>query len=151
MQEDVVRFTVLLEDLTRDVRIIAEAQASEKERLDRMEKSVGGIDKKLDRLEMRHDLLETEVKGLGAEVKRLGTEVKGLGTEVKGLGTEVKELRTEVKELRTEVKGLEAGLTEFSIETRGRLERIETRIEPNGPALPSKSTRRLPSKPRKKS
>ncbi|HEY6180547.1 MAG TPA: hypothetical protein VIX73_39165 [Kofleriaceae bacterium] len=144
MQEDVVRFTVLLEDLTRDVRVIAEAQASEKERLDRMEKSVGGIDKKLDRLEMRHDLLETEVKGLGAEVKRLGTEVKGLGTEVK-------ELRTEVKELRTEVKGLEAGLTEFSIETRGRLERIETRIEPNGPALPSKSTRRLPSKPRKKS
>ena len=144
MQEDVVRFTVLLEDLTRDVRVIAEAQASEKECLDRMEKSVGGIDKKLDRLEMRHDLLETEVKGLGAEVKRLGTEVKGLGTEVK-------ELRTEVKELRTEVKGLEAGLTEFSIETRGRLERIETRIEPNGTALPSKSTRRLPSKPRKKS
>lgn len=69
MPEDVVRFTVLLEDIQTQVRAIADGHAGLAERMDRMDARLGRLESKVDHLEITVGVLSTRFEGFAGETK----------------------------------------------------------------------------------
>jgi outer membrane murein-binding lipoprotein Lpp len=135
MDEQVTRFTVLLEDMDRKLGAVAEAVASQGERLT-------GLEHKLDR---RIDELDVKFMGIAIEIR---TKVNELGTKVDKLETKVDKLETKVDKL--EVFATDAGprlerLEVFATDAGPRLERIEDHLALNQPLPRNEPTRTTPS------
>jgi phage shock protein A len=129
MDEQENRFAVLLEDMDRKLGAVAEAVASQGEKLT-------GLEHKLDR---RIDELDVKFMGIAIE---LGTKVDRLETKVDGLETKVDRLETKVDKLETKVDKLEV----FATDAGPRLERIENHLALDKPVPRSEATRTTPSK-----
>ena len=118
MPEEIARFTVLLEDIQTQVRAIADGHAGLTERMDRMDARLGR--------------LETKVDGLEVNAVAMRIEIRALATKV-----EVSALATRLERVETKLEG-------FAVDTRSRLERIETHVGLNRPLPLRNATRPVP-------
>jgi hypothetical protein len=129
MDEQVTRFMVLLEDMDRKLGTVAEAVASQGEKLTRLEH-------KLDR---RIDELDVKFMGIAIEIR---TKVDKLGTKVDELGTKVDKLEVFATDAGPRLERLEV----FATDAGPRLERIEDHLALNQPLPRNEPTRTTPSK-----
>ena len=164
MDEEQTRNSVMLEDLDRSVRLLAEAIAAQSERFDGMERTfnkrfdkleteVAGIaiairevktqvdplEGKVDHLEVRFDKLDAKVDKLDAKVDKLDAKVDKLEGRVDKLEGRFDRLDGKVDKLDGKVDKLEA----FATDAKPRLERIETHLALNAP-LPRPTPKRPP-------
>jgi chromosome segregation ATPase len=150
MTEELARFAVMLEDVQRNMKVMAEAHVDQRERSERNEAKLDGLVTRVDGLEMtvkvsaretreRFDKLETKVDNLETKFDKLETKVDRLETKVDRLETKVDRLETKVDKLEV-----------FASDAQGRLKRIETHLELRGPASRRRVTGPAPPAHRRK-
>jgi len=76
---------VLVEDLRKDVKAIAEGHGILIDKMDKLESKVDRLERKVDGLELKVDGLERKVDGLELKVDGLERKVGGLELKVDGL------------------------------------------------------------------
>jgi chromosome segregation ATPase len=143
MTEELARFAVMLEDVQRNMKVMAEAHVDQRERSERNEAKLDGLVTRVDGLEMtvkvsaretreRFDKLETKVDNLETKFDKLETKVDRLETKVDRLETKVDRLETKVDRLETKVDKLETKVDKlevFASDAQGRLQKVETKVD----------------------
>ena len=119
--EERARFEILLENIQRNVMVIAEGHVALNERLDR-------IETKLDRLEVKVDRLEIRMNGLEIRVTALETKVNALDKKVDALDKKVD---------RVDVR-----LTALALDSKRRFTQIEAHLGLNGSPSPRSRRRK---------
>ncbi len=99
--QDVKRHTgVLVEDLRKDVKAIAEGHSILNEKMDRLETKVDGLETKVDRLETKVDGLETKVDRLEIKVDGLETNMSIVKDYAIGVDTKLNEHEVILKRVK---------------------------------------------------
>ena len=99
--QDVKRHTgVLVEDLRKDVKAIAEGHSILNEKMDRLETKGDGLETKLDRLETKVDGLETKVDRLEIKVDGLETNMSIVKDYAIGVDTKLNEHEVILKRVK---------------------------------------------------
>jgi predicted nucleic acid-binding Zn-ribbon protein len=115
--------TTLLEDLTRNVQVIAEANAVHTKRLDQVDVKLGSLEERFDQLEIRVAVIDTRVVALDAKVDALDAK---LSSRIDALDTKVDALDAK---LSSRIDALDAKVDALGIE----LARIATHLGVGGP------------------
>lgn len=99
--QDVKRHTgIIVEDLRKDVKAIAEGHSILNEKMDRLETKVDRLDTKVDGLETKVDGLETKVDGLDTKVDGLETNMSIVKDYVIGVDTKLNEHEVILKRVK---------------------------------------------------
>jgi chromosome segregation ATPase len=141
MTEELARFAVMLEDVQRNMKVMAEAHVDQRERSERNEAKLDWLVTRVDGLEMtvkvsaretreRFDKLETKVDNLETKFDKLETKVDRLETKVDKLEVFASDAQGRLQKVETKLDKLEV----FASDAQGRLKRIETHLELRGPS-----------------
>jgi len=160
MTDERSRLEVLVEDVQRHLKVLAEAHIAtvdhlgridrKLEKLDELEIKFDVLDKKVDVLDKKVDVLDKKVDVLDKKVDVLDKKVDALDERVGSLEVFASDAKQQLKGLETKVDKLDA----FASDGKLRLKRIEAHLELKRPIRASRHrsiARAEPVKSRKKS
>jgi chromosome segregation ATPase len=153
MTDERSRLEVLVEDVQRHLKVLAEAHIATVDHLGRIDRKL----EKLDELEIKFDVLDKKVDVLDKKVDVLDKKVDVLDKKVDALDERVGSLEVFASDAKQQLKGLETKvdkLDAFASDGKLRLKRIEAHLELKRPIRASRHrsiARAEPVKSRKKS
>jgi chromosome segregation ATPase len=124
---DCDRFEALLECIHASVHAVAEGQAALIERCDRIESRLDRIEGKLEQIGIQLTAIDTTFIAIDAKLIAIDAKLTAVDAKLTAIDVKLTTIGTK--------------LDTFSVDTRSRLERIETHLVRHGPPRPSK---RLP-------
>lgn len=131
MTEETSRTNVLLEDIQRNIQVLAECYVAQTTKLESFDHRLTNLEATTERIEMRVGVLETKVDRLEIKVDKLEIRFDNLEIRFDNLETKVDKLETKVDKLEsfaTDTQHRLTGIEDIAVETRGRLVRIETHL-----------------------
>jgi len=110
MAEETSRTNVLLEDIQRNIQVLAECYVAQTAKLESFDHRLTNLEATTGRIEMRVGVLETKVDKLETKVDKLETKVDNL------------------ESFARDAQHRLTGLEDVVVESRGRLVRIESHL-----------------------
>jgi chromosome segregation ATPase len=123
---------VLVEQVTDQIKIVAEGHMMLVERFDRVDERLDGMDQRFDRIDQRFDQVDQRLDGMDQRLSTVEGELTAFRGEfhafAQDVGRQFSEVRSMIKLSYAEIDGRITTLEKDLFDLRSRVERLEEKL-----------------------